>query len=81
MKNLFEFLYGTEPSEKMKLFDTKIKELNKKHKETLNGERVESKFFVDWTAGKNINKLQLTDNELEVTVANDINEVFNKIFN
>jgi len=81
MKNLSEFLYGTEPSEKMKLFDTKIKGLNEKYKETLNGERIESKFFVDWTAGKNINKLQITDNELEVTVANDMNEIFDKIFN
>ncbi|MDO6491697.1 MULTISPECIES: hypothetical protein [unclassified Cellulophaga] len=80
MKNLSEFLYGTESSEKMQLFDVKIKKLNEKHEEILNGERVESKFFVDWTAGKNINKLQITDNELNVNIANDINQVFNDIF-
>nr|WP_321229177.1 hypothetical protein [uncultured Psychroserpens sp.] len=81
MKNLSEFLYGTESSEKMELFDVRIKQLNEKHKETLNGELAESKFFVDWTAGKNINKLQITDNELDVLVANDINDIFNEIFN
>ncbi len=81
MKNLSEFLYGTESSEKMELFNSRIEELNEKHKEALNGERAESKFFVDWTAGKNINKLQITDNRLDVSVANDIKGVFNEIFN
>ncbi|MFD0975419.1 hypothetical protein [Salinimicrobium gaetbulicola] len=80
MKNLSEFLYGTESSEKMRLFDSKIKELNQKHEEALNGEQVDSKFFVDWTTGKNINKLQITDNELNANIANDINQVFNSIF-
>jgi hypothetical protein len=81
MKNLSEFLYGTESSEKMELFDARIKELNEKHKEILNGESVESKFFVDWTDRKNINKLQITDNKLEVSVANDIINIFKEIFN
>ena len=81
MKNLSEFLYGKESSEKMKMFDSAINELNRKHEENLKGERLESKFFVDWSAGENINKLQITDTELNVNIANDINKVFNSIFN
>ncbi|WP_031445846.1 hypothetical protein [Arenibacter algicola] len=81
MKNLSELLYGTESSEKMELFDSRIKELNEKYEETLNGERVESKFFVDWSARKNINKLQITDNKLDISVAKDVNDIFNEIFN
>jgi len=81
MKNFTEFLYGKESSEKMKLFKTDIQELNDKHKEILNGEEIESKFFVNWTAGKNVNMLQITDNKLDYRIKNDINGIFNKHFN
>lgn len=81
MKNFAEFLYGKESSEQMELFKTKIQELNNKHEEILNGEEVESKFFVNFSAGKNVNMLQITDNKLDYRVKNDINEIFNKTFN